>query len=225
MSHHTAIAATLLGLAAWSCAAPGRVSSNDSPPDLEPLGLLADRPPAGPIRVGSFQTDAIPGLPFAVDPAELTIDQVEPERFLVMRFDDGFVVGTNCGEWGGGVWWFARDGSRRQFLVEDNCVALATDGEVLLAVTGLGHLGLGKGAVHAFTRRRRGWRHHGSVPLPGAPTAVRQSEEDPAVLRFGVFPPTSGRSGRRDAPLLGFPFSISAEWRAGEIRYWLQADG
>jgi len=177
--------------------------------------LLAGRPLAGPVRLAAFGADKVKQLPFEVDPKSLIADQVAPEEFLLVELDDGYLVGTNVGEWRGGIWWFSRDGSKREHLIEDNCVAIATDGRLFVCLTGLAHLTLTEGYVTILERTAGHWRSCTSVPLPGEPYDVELEADNSLLMVCSVGVPNVFV----DEPEGSVSFKISVRYRAGTVTY------
>jgi hypothetical protein len=91
-------------------------------------------------------------LPFAL-PKEIRAGG----RRHVLPVADGFLVGFDAGEWGGALFWFSRDGKTWRQLSEENVRGLVPlgPGEVL-ALHGLNHLGLRRGAARWLMRDAQG---------------------------------------------------------------------
>jgi len=84
----------------------------------------------------------------------------------VVEVDDGWIVGLDAGEFGGGLWWVARDGARYDTLSDENVVELVKTPAGVWAPTGLDHIVDGRGNVlltgHTGTRP---WRVVRSIPV------------------------------------------------------------
>ena len=65
----------------------------------------------------------------------------------VIRVNDGWLVGMDVGEFGGGLWWFSADGQRSKKLSNENVVGFADTSRGVLVFVGLAHLGLDDGKV------------------------------------------------------------------------------
>jgi hypothetical protein len=74
---------------------------------------------------------------------------------VVVRVNDGWIVGLDSGEFGGGLWWFSTDGQRSQKLSEDNVVALIDTHKGVLVLAGLSHMGFDDGKVLRVTSGSR----------------------------------------------------------------------
>ncbi|HEX7837136.1 MAG TPA: hypothetical protein VF469_06710 [Kofleriaceae bacterium] len=56
---------------------------------------------------------------------------------------DGFLVGTDAGEWGGALQWFSKDGARHAQIADANVRSLVVLGaDEVLVLEGLNHLSL-----------------------------------------------------------------------------------
>jgi hypothetical protein len=99
------------------------------------------------------------GLKISLDARSNHIDPLPPaikERGVaagsksarrVLRVEDGWLVGLDAGEFGGGLWWFNSDGREGRRLSDDNVVGFAEGASGVLALTGLAHAGFDHGRV------------------------------------------------------------------------------
>jgi hypothetical protein len=69
----------------------------------------------------------------------------------VLEVSDGWLIGLDAGEWGGGLWWFSRDGRTKQKLLSDNVKSIYNTSKGTLVLTGLAHLDHDDGSVYRFT--------------------------------------------------------------------------
>lgn len=65
----------------------------------------------------------------------------------VEQVDDGWLVGLDIGEFGGGLWWFSSDGKVSKKLSEENIVRFAKTSSGVFALAGLAHLGINDGKI------------------------------------------------------------------------------
>lgn len=65
----------------------------------------------------------------------------------VVQVDDGWLVGLDVGEFGGGLWWFSSDGKSSKKLSEDRIKGFAKTSTGVFAVTGLAHLSFNDGKI------------------------------------------------------------------------------
>lgn len=63
----------------------------------------------------------------------------------------GWLAGFDAGEFGGGLWWFSRDGSKTIELLSENVHAIYQINSTILILTGLNHLGLDYGHLYRFS--------------------------------------------------------------------------
>ncbi len=103
--------------------------------------------------------DGIPGLKYTA----------------AMKVDDGWLLGLDAGEFGGGLNHYDRAGNKTEILgsLDENIRGLYQLDGALLAVGGLAHLTLDHGRVYSLTKSSDGTWH--AVPLaqlPSAPGAV-----------------------------------------------------
>jgi hypothetical protein len=127
-----------------------------------------------------------------------------PRRFI--EVGDGFLVGYNQGEWGGGIFWFSRDGKNHY---EVSRCAQVTDfirhGADVFALEGLSHLGISNGTFLQFEKENGKWLARTIAKLPGAPgphildgpdRILLIAEDDLVSLRFSGEQKTLHKSAR-----------------------------
>lgn len=77
--------------------------------------------------------------------------KLEPEwgraRRHVMKFDGGWLVGIDGGEWGGGLWVPNETGSETKLVVRENVKGIVPTAHGILVFSGLAHLGQNFGNV------------------------------------------------------------------------------
>lgn len=111
-------------------------------------------------------------LPFIIQP----LDRMEQEKMKgkrsVQRVDDGYLIGFWRGEWGGCLYWFARDGQAR-YQVSRHMVLqfLERDGGIY-AIAGLAHLGMSQGNIVEIKKVNNKWTADNWLVLPFAPYAA-----------------------------------------------------
>jgi hypothetical protein len=82
------------------------------------------------------------------------------------------LVGTNEGEWGGGVGVVEANAKTRP-LISDNAIAVFPFGDGLLVVTGLAHMGSDRGDAWVVALDDKGPRVRRRIRLPAHPTAFK----------------------------------------------------
>lgn len=86
--------------------------------------------------------------------------------WTVLTHDRGILVACACGEFGGFVLWYTRSGELLQTLIAgDVPQTLMSDGDALICVTGISHLGISEGAIRAFRLVDDRWQLVGLTPL------------------------------------------------------------
>lgn len=90
---------------------------------------------------------------------------------VALRVTDGWLAGSNRGEWGGELAFIGDDGS--QSIVDNvNVENIHMLGERMLAITGLAHLSMNAGMILSVERDAEGrWSTRPWRSLPGAPIA------------------------------------------------------
>ena len=76
-------------------------------------------------------------LPHAIRPSDIKVG-IKGYR-SVQQIADGWLIGRDAGEWGGGLWWFSADGKSSKQLAGDNIVGFAETSTAVLAFAGLAH--------------------------------------------------------------------------------------
>jgi hypothetical protein len=106
----------------------------------------------------------------------------EATRFVV-DVEDGWIVALNAGEFGGGLYWIARDGSQVRTLNDwDNVAALVKTTFGVVALTGLDHMMPGKGKALLVKKSRAGiWRSAHLADI-GASAHAATAAADGAIL-------------------------------------------
>lgn len=101
----------------------------------------------------------------------------------VLQVEDGWLVGLDAGEFGGGLWWFDSRGGGRKQLAPDNVVGFAKSSKGVLVMTGLQHLGLDHGRVLLITSEGGERRAEQLSDLGSAPrTFVAESPDSLLVM-------------------------------------------
>ncbi len=88
---------------------------------------------------------------------------------VAIQVDDGWLGGTDFGEWGGELVHFDEH-ENPTILLEENNSELHLLGDKLIAVTGLAHLSFNRGRLYIVERNDSGlWKANSWRALPGAP--------------------------------------------------------
>jgi len=89
----------------------------------------------------------------------------------VTEFEQGFLVGYNSGEWGGGLYWYTREGKLRQHVLNENLIRIVPVKDGFLAFTGLAHGFTNEGQASLLEFDGQSWNVAHSLDLAGAPKA------------------------------------------------------
>ena len=114
-------------------------------------------------------------LPFEVSP-----DRDRKGNRWVTAVRDGWIIGFDQGEFGGGLWWFNGDGTRSQRVrpgadasasrpVPENVLGLPKVGGEQIVLMGLDHLVTSAGGVFRLERAESGWFLSRLARLDGKP--------------------------------------------------------
>jgi hypothetical protein len=117
-------------------------------------------------------------LPF--DPRSKEDPEATRGGWRVERVEDGWLVGFDSGEWGGGVWWFDKPGKQSVRLTDDRVVTFARLGDRNVVI----HESLSKGEVVALDRGDAGWQATKLTHLHGRPLRVLQESADTLLIRM-----------------------------------------
>jgi hypothetical protein len=164
------------------------------------------------VKISSYPGGGIQDpLPFDIQPQNAAAGLAGDRH--VMRVNDGWLVGFDAGEFGGALWWFSVDGSKRRKLAEDNVAGFADSSVGVLALVGLAHMGTDYGKVLLVHEGNGGNRQVESIAdLGSAPTAFAMESADSLIVATYdkiVRVLTSGEVEQIIAPKDGFPYPNS----------------
>ncbi len=133
-----------------------------------------------------------PPLGFEVDCKALPYANGEERDFCykhgswaVAHHERGIVVACSCGEFGGFVSWYGKDGAFRQTLVAGEVPrTLVSDDEALLCITGISHLSISEGSIRAFRLVGDVWQPVGPNALARQADSVRIEPDGSVVLEL-----------------------------------------
>ncbi|MBK8090662.1 MAG: hypothetical protein IPK32_01330 [Verrucomicrobiaceae bacterium] len=100
------------------------------------------------------------------------LDQTEAEAFRMSKVGDGWIVAYNQGEWGGAVFWFNGDGSKRKKLSDHQINQFLVEGDRLFAIEGLAHLGGSRGSMIEILKVGEEWKAEEFLALSSSPEVV-----------------------------------------------------
>ena len=164
-----------------------------------PTGWSEARPPAEEIREGNSLACAnyshhewkvisgADGLQVVDDaekvreapvlPSHLALSKDMRGRVVTLRISDGWLLGFDAGEFGGGLWWSSANGRITKRLLDDNVHALVARDGVALVLTGLAHMGFDQGAIYAY--------HPSKTEAPGNLLRVADLGSSPGAASVG----------------------------------------
>jgi len=133
-----------------------------------------------------FQPSFVPRWAVASCQRDEDAAAAEPPQQAVRAFvatSNGFLVGYNSGEWGGGLYSYAKSGELLQELLAENVIRIVKVRDGYLVVTGIAHMFTDRG--EAFFLKRDGgggWRVDYRLDLTGAPTAFLDESESSMLV-------------------------------------------
>ena len=163
-------------------------------------------------------------LPFAVPP-----DRARAGRRYVQKVSDGWLVGFDAGEFGGGLWWFAKDGNQSLRISPpadapakpedpfraENVRGFAEQDDQVIVLMGLDHLGGRSGRLFRVVKGRDGWALVPLALLDSSPKAwIVAGQKLLVVTDGGLWSVTPGGSvaAIRTIDLVGlYPNSMVAD--------------
>lgn len=115
------------------------------------------------------------------------IDKIPAYSYHVQQVDDGWLIGSDNGEWGGNLSWFNLDGSKKKTLLfNENVRGLVKSSTGIFVVTGLHHLGLFEGKIFHIEKREDGnWDAKLLVDFRGIPHTFTQESTDSLLVVAG----------------------------------------
>lgn len=136
------------------------------------LSMVDDQP-----RVTRYSPSKKDSLPFPL-PRKMPFAGTR----TVLPVTNGFLVGFDAGEFGGGLWWFSSDGKDRYVISNDNVKSIASLNGSLIAVSGLAHLSISRGTVLELHQVGSKWTLLRSIELNAAPCATVRSDDSALII-------------------------------------------
>lgn len=87
-------------------------------------------------------------------PAQVKLSKDMIGTRSLLRTTDGWLIGFDAGEFGGGLWWFSRDGRDVKKLLSQNVHAIHKTPGGIFVLAGLAHLSSDTGEIDQFTETR-----------------------------------------------------------------------
>ncbi len=104
--------------------------------------------------------------------------------WAILPMDGGRLIACACGEFGGFAQWHDPRDRLLQVLVADTVQTLIGDDRVLLCITGITHLQISEGAIHAFRREGERWVPLGRTELPSQADRIEVAADGSLVLQL-----------------------------------------
>jgi hypothetical protein len=101
---------------------------------------------------------------------------------VVLNVSNGFLVGFDKGEWGGGLWWFSKNGEDNYRISDENIKSVVSVADSTLAIAGLAHLGINSGKVFELQHDEEKWTIARSLELGAAPCAVVKANNGAIII-------------------------------------------
>lgn len=150
-------------------------------------------------------------------PFTISATQQRGGQRSVVPVSDGWLVGFDHGEWGGGLWWYSQNGrTSRQLRPSPNAPAHPEDqlpatnvrgfalvGGDVLVLMGRDHVTLRSGRVFRAVREGKRWTLAPVAVLDGSPDAwVVEGTDLLALTQTGLWRVAAGREAEQIAPVM-----------------------
>jgi hypothetical protein len=136
------------------------------------------------VRIGKTPDEEPQQVPL---PEHLKLSKEMIGSRSLLRTADGWLVGFDAGEFGGGLWWFNNGGDENQKLLPENVHAIYRTPDGVFVLVGLAHLSLNSGKIYQFTETDEEVKVKHVADLGGSPEASTVDSEG----RFVVATPRS----------------------------------
>ncbi|HLJ57963.1 MAG TPA: hypothetical protein VKT77_23190 [Chthonomonadaceae bacterium] len=131
--------------------------------------VVASNLPGGPAKQ--------PALPFKLQPSN------PKARLHALQVDDGWLIGSDAGEWGGELAWYSADGKRTYPIIRGNIHCVQRTKLGVVAVRGLAHLTMNDGDLLRLRRARTDrWIAESIVDLKSAPYAMTTERDGSLII-------------------------------------------
>ncbi len=112
--------------------------------------------------------ESYPRMPFVV--VQGSAQEGNAGEWFSVQASDGWIIGFNAGEWGGGLWWYSPDGKRRYKISDVQVVGFFKTDAGLFALEGIAHMSISRGQIVKLVKGAPGrWMSSRFVDLGGAP--------------------------------------------------------
>lgn len=70
----------------------------------------------------------------------------------IESFENGWLIGSDAGEWGGKLFWFSENGTKKIEILEDNIRGIAKIDDEIFILSGLAHLSIDDGKIYKLIK-------------------------------------------------------------------------
>lgn len=74
----------------------------------------------------------------------------------IESFDNGWLVGSDAGEWGGKLFWFSEDGTQKTELLQDNIRGIVKIDNATFILSGMAHMHIDEGKIYKLVKDEKG---------------------------------------------------------------------
>jgi len=101
----------------------------------------------------------------------------------IKKLNDGYIIGCNSGEFGGGLWFLSLDGENSYEIAPFNRVLQIFEFNKKIYFTeGLSHLGTSRGRIIEIKKNLNKWNIFREYKLPDAPKVIKQEDNNLLIL-------------------------------------------
>jgi hypothetical protein len=132
-------------------------------------------------RLKNHKDDIPVPLPFKIEagPAKEGLHG----RRQIVKVSDGWIVGFNAGEWGGGLWWFSPDGKQRYKIAKARVQGFVETKQGLLVMEGLAHISTFEGTIMTIKKNQNNkWESKILIDIKDKPNVWVHFEDDTLLL-------------------------------------------
>jgi hypothetical protein len=122
----------------------------------------------GAVRISKPPDEEAEEVPL---PQYLKLSKEMIGRRSLLRTADGWLVGFDGGEFGGGLWWFNNEGDKNRKLLSENVHSIYQTTDGVFVLVGLAHLSLDDGKIYQFTETAEEKSVKPFADLGGSPEA------------------------------------------------------
>lgn len=122
-----------------------------------------------------------PELPFQIERKDGIFGMFGGDQVSV-KVENGWLIGFDKGEWGGGLFWFNELGTVHEKILSGNIKDLLRVGSEIYAIEGLAHLSSSNGQILKISTIDDQWTVNKMLDLPSAPYASTVIDEHELLI-------------------------------------------